>query len=636
MFNSQQQKQPPPPPQPPQTAITPNGGLVFGGRRPTARRQFKRGLDGETSRRKREELSIELRQKNREENISRKRHQLGQGSFLNAGSASPTDAKTATAATTATAAAPPNTGVSAATALAALGPIMRKASTLPDVILTPSAKDRMRLDKCQEISKRTALTVSTQPTIRTVSQQYLMELAQVGEAINSEDVKTQTMAATKLRKMLSIQYQPPVQEVIDCGAVPRLLYLISNALRTPKPPTSAGSAGSADHQLEFEALWACTNIASGSSLQTRHVVECGAVPIMVNCLRSPNEDLWDQAVWAIGNIAGDSSLLRDYVLSTPALEWMLSGGHATKLGTLRNVAWTLSNFCRGKPAPKWEIVGKAVPALAKLLTLKDPELLVDTCWALSHLADDTTTNNVQVEALVKVGIIPRMVELLASDIMHVRVPALRMLGHVASGEDSHTDAVVRAGLVPLLHKMLSDPKTVIRKDACWTISNIMAGPREHIQAVIDARLIAPLVLFVRSTGGVDYETRKEATWALSNATEKATPVQIQYMVNQGLLAAMCDQLRSPEPKIVLVAMDAIDNALSSAPADDHKAYLDLMDEADGLELLEKLRVHENTQVYEKSAEIIQKYFTEQEENEDSDNQNSAPAPASIFGFADPK
>ncbi|GLT42604.1 hypothetical protein SLA2020_165950 [Shorea laevis] len=200
------------------------------------------------------------------------------------------------------------------------------------------------------------------------SDKKLESLPAMVAGVWSDDGNAQLEATTQFRKLLSIERSPPINKVVQSGVVPRFVEFLA---RDDFP------------QLQFEAAWALTNIASGTSENTRVVIDYGAVPIFVKLLGSPTDDVREQALWALGNVAGDSPKSREFVLSHGALQPLLAqfNEHA-KLSMLRNATWTLSNFCRGKPQPAFELTKPALPALERLIHSNDEEVLTDACCAL--------------------------------------------------------------------------------------------------------------------------------------------------------------------------------------------------------------------------------------------------------------
>ena len=512
---------------------------------------FKKGLDTEEGRRRRNDTTISLRKNKREEGISKRR------------------------------------AMTAATHSSSM-----EIGTNPDKGDTTNVIDSGKEFTTADIPG--LMAIISQPN---VSDDGLLEVAR------------------GFRKILSKEDNPPVQAVLASGVLPAFVQMLQ---LNDKP------------KVQFEAAWALTNIASTS--ETKAIVDAGTVPYLAHLLCSPDAEVREQCAWCLGNIAGDSSALRDIVLSSGAMQPILQNIVQPANATLfDNCVWALSNFCRGKPQPQLDQVSPAIPILASILKgvgSTSSSAKVDALWALSYISDG---DDERIQAVLETeGLIHTLVEMLDGD-TNLVAPALRTVGNVVSGSDTQTQAVIDAGVMSKMLSLINSPKRMIRKEACWVISNIAAGTESQIKTVLKTKgLMLQIVdLSIES----EWEVRKEAIWVISNVVSGGNDYQVMSAVEAGAIEAICSILNVNDTKMILVALETIDNILKLGMKLG-KDYISFVDECDGLSMIEALQEHENDDIYKQAIHIIEAYFGCEDEIED---ENLAPsASGSTFAFGVPQ
>lgn len=91
-------------------------------------------------------------------------------------------------------------------------------------------------------------------------------------------------------------------------------------------------------------------------------------------------------------------------------------------------------------------------------------------------------------------------------------------------------------------------------------------------------------------------------------------------MNQGCIKPLCDLLVCPDPRIITVCLEGLENILkvgetekNSGTTGDVNYYAQMIDEAEGLEKIENLQSHDNNEIYEKAVKILETYWLEEEE-----------------------
>jgi len=116
----------------------------------------------------------------------------------------------------------------------------------------------------------------------------------------------------------------------------------------------------------------------------------------------------------------------------------------------------------------------------------------------------------------------------------------------------------------------------------------------------------------------DFKIRKEGAWAITNATSGGTPQQIKYLVQRGCIKPMCDLLTSLDTRIIMVALNGLENILREGQKEAIETgvneYALMVEECGGLDNIESLQGHDNEEIYQKTFDLVDHFFNTGDED----------------------
>ncbi|KAJ3434590.1 importin alpha [Anaeramoeba flamelloides] len=409
--------------------------------------------------------------------------------------------------------------------------------------------------------------------------------------INSNDKKSIRNGTEEIRKLLSVEEQPPNSLVISSGIVPKFISFLKGN----------------DQKLIFESLWILSNLCSGSHEECKRIVDLDAISHIFNHLSSKDPNIIEQSVWAFGNIAGDCSQYRDMILNHPnSLKKLINlfNIYQNNLEIIKIICW----------------VKCTLPIFVSLLNAEDQVLLIDALYALSYLSDG---ESIKIQSVIETGCTFRLIELLQSTSIEILAPTLEIFGNLVSGDHSTTEKIISVGILEALKKLIHHSHAEIKKNVCWILSNITAGTPPQIEKVIQNGYIPPVIQLLAQDQRMDI--RNEACWIISNAIYCGTAEQISKMVSLGALKEILNFLKKTTlPRMKIISLTSISKILKigeneAQNSKSYNHYIQLVEQKGGVKTIEKLSNHENNEIRQLSDKILDNYLKNfDEKSEDLD------------------
>jgi hypothetical protein len=366
---------------------------------------------------------------------------------------------------------------------------------------------------------------------------------QVQNADNDENPKEQLKSIQAIRHLLCINNKPYHEDVLNSGVLPILIRCLSRH---------------DNHDLQFEATWTLTNLACGNTQETRRIVDAGVIPCLLRLLKSPSLKVAEQSIWTFGNIICDGPDLRDCAIKSgivPALLHLIRPDAPWPI--LRMVTWVLSSLCAHKKNSTQISVSTAseiLPAFRILVHHKDEQISVEAANGLRHL---TWSGPEMIQLLIDSRTIPILVKVLSHSNFDVRKFALDSLNHIASISDDHKQMLLNCNVLSFIQQLVCSSDDEIRKKATIFLFNITAGGESLIQAVYDIGLVPSIIEnFKHPT------VRKVTVSTIFNITRKGNTTQIQQLVFEGVIEALCKSLDGQEMETTSMILHSLENILN--------------------------------------------------------------------------
>eukprot|EP01120_Amphizonella_sp_Union-15-10_P005311 TRINITY_DN1605_c0_g1_i1.p1 TRINITY_DN1605_c0_g1~~TRINITY_DN1605_c0_g1_i1.p1 ORF type:complete len:517 (+),score=85.43 TRINITY_DN1605_c0_g1_i1:118-1668(+) len=410
-------------------------------------RSFKKGLDVNTSRKKREELSLRIRKNKRQEGLQKRRHV----STTKHEGDDPQEEEELLD-------------------LQRIFPEIISGIRSPDPDLWLEATSKLRQLLCQEGDDLPIQTVVDSGVVPCLV-----------NFLTSDDPELVFQAAWVLTNIASGSSHH-TQVVLEANAVPIFISLLD----------------SKNDEIQEQAAWALGNIAGDRYEFRDYIIQCSGLPAICQALLTTTKNsLASTMTWALSNFCrGKPSPSWEAIRSIlPTFSRLL---HSSDSAILTDACWALSYITEGTDEQIQAVVNSGVvKRLIELLI--HPSSSVQAA-ALRTIGNIVTGDDNQTQVVLNSGVLQRLGMLLTRPKKSVRKECCWVISNITAGNKNQIAAVRECHLIkPLIH-LISTDSFEVRREALWAVANaLMGGSPQDIKQIVQDGCISAFCQLLTDT-----------------------------------------------------------------------------------------------------------------------------------------
>ena len=379
-----------------------------------------------------------------------------------------------------------------------------------------------------------------------------------------------------------------------------------------------GSLSSSNVALKFEISWALINF---TSIKVTEYINESHIKSLVNVLDDGfHEEYVGHIIWTLGNLASDDINIKNLIISLGAFNKITQGIISKSIPSdyVSYSIWCLSNCLKNSESIKIDCINRFLYIIPIVIENNNEQDILEMLWGISYITEsldfiDKVCNVLHINFLLK--------QLRKSS--EIKKAALRILLNISNNIVQTESLIAAGGIDVLINNLYEDDRSIIR-ESLITLSNIACNSESSVKLLINNKKFGKILKLINS---IDCEVLYEALFVILNTFINCSYIEVLNLMKKynDILSELIKILEFPISGIIQITLNILDIIFSSEKEEllvyekNTFSFIAEFTELGGVDILEKLLRHEEIKIYQKSLEIIKKYWEYDEVTSEDDN-----------------